>query len=198
MANDTGGFGLRPARHYKGASSWQVEKWYVHADYGTAIFVGDPILYQPATAYQDPTGVHLSAAVSAGTTGTMINGVCVGIEPIQTDLNKTYMPASTGGYIYVMTGPDVVYEVRDNGAGTPTKTFVGQNCDLVATAAGSTITGLSGFELNAAAVSTDQADAVHIIGIANKADNTLADDVIWLVRLNTSENAAGLFDGVAT
>ena len=196
MANDTGSFGLRPARHISGSSMWQIEKMYVHASYATAIFVGDPILVQPELDYLDTTGYHRSAAVAAGTAGTMINGACVGIEPIQTNLNLTYLPASTGGYIYVMTAREAIYEIRGSAGATPTKVFVGENADMVATSAGSTATGLSGFDLDETSNANTQNLTLNIVGIKNTPDNTLATSAIYLVRLNTALNILGDFDGV--
>jgi len=195
MANSTGAFGLRPARKTAGSSMWQVEKMYVHADYATAVFIGDPIIHPTELDYMDPLGKHRSVLVSAGTTATLIQGVVVGIEPIQTDLNKQYIPASTGGYVYVMTDRDAIYEVHDDGSGTPSKVMIGENAVLVATAAGSTVTGLSGFEMDHAPTTT-QAHTLHIVGIKDAEDNTLADDVTWLVRLNTAMNATGDMLGV--
>ena len=196
MANDTGSFGLRAARHISGSSQWQVEKMFVHASFGTAIFVGDPILVQPELDYLDTTGKHRSAAVAAGTAGTMVIGACVGIEPIQTDLNKTYLPASTGGYIYVMTAREAIYEIRGSAGATPTKVFIGENADMVATSAGSTSTGLSGFDLDETSNANTQNLTLSIYGIKDVPDNTLAASAIYLVRINTALNILGDMDGV--
>jgi hypothetical protein len=201
MANSGGAFGLRPARHLSGSSQWQVEKMYVSANYATAIFVGDPILVEPLDANADPTGKHRAANVSDAVDADIIIGACVGIEPIQTDLNKQYIPASTGGYIYVCTARDAIYEIRGDGGGTPVKQMVGLNAVMIATAAGSTATGLSGWELDegtSAAPAADQSYPLLIVGIKDVEDNTLADDAVWLVRLNTALNIVGDVVGVSS
>jgi len=198
MANATGAFGLRPARKVAGSSSWAVEKMYVSANYATALFVGDPVLYSTQLDEKDPTGHHRAVQASAGTSDTIILGAIVGIEPIQTDLNKTYLPASTGGYVYVMTDRDAIYEIRGDGGGTPTKVYVGQNAIMVATSAGSTTTGLSGFEMETTTPATAKSYPLHIVGVKDVEDNTLADDAIYLVRLNTALNAVGDILGVTS
>lgn len=198
MANATGAFGLKPARHLAGSSQWQVEKMYVSANYATAIFVGDPIVIEPLDANYDPSGKHRSANVSAGTDALIVLGACVGIEPIQTDLNKTYLPASTGGYIYVMTARDAVYEIRGDGGGTPVAAYISLNAEMVATAAGSTATGLSGFEMELTTPASNQSFPLLIVGIKDVEDNTLADNAVYLVRLNTAMNVVGDMLGVTS
>jgi hypothetical protein len=61
------------------------------------------------------------------------------------------------------------------------------------------VTGLSGYELDeggTTAPTTTQAFTLHIMGIADVEDNTLADDARWEVLLNTPENATGRFLGI--
>ena len=102
------------------------------------------------------------------------------------------LPASTAGYVYVSTGRDVIYEIRDSGGGTPLKVMVGENAIMVATSAGSTSTGLSGFDLDegaGTAPTANQTAPLYIVGIKDAEDNTLADNAIWLVRLNTALEA---------
>lgn len=200
MANATGGFGLRPVRHINGAPwNGQVIQCYVSSSYATALFVGDPVLLTPTLAEKDTTGRYQTINKSAGTDGTIIFGVIVGFEPDPNNLNRIYNPASTERIAYVCVDKTVLYAVRGDGGGTPSKVFVGQNAVMIATTTGSTTTGLSGMELDegtTTAPSADQSNPLFIEGILEAEDNTLADDAVYLVRLNTNENATGDILGV--
>jgi hypothetical protein len=110
-----------------------------------------------------------------------------------------YNPASTERTAYVVRSKDVVFAVRGDGGGTPSKVFIGQNAAMIATSAGSTSTGLSGWELDEGttnAPNTTQTFPLQIIGIQEKEDNTLADDAVYEVILNTTELAAGDVIGI--
>lgn len=199
MANDTGGFGLRPVRKRDGSTQWDVQKCYISASYATALFIGDPVLFSPTLAEKDTTGVHHTINASAGTDGIIIWGVVVGFEPDPDNLNRVYSPASTEGYAYVCADPNMLYAVRGDGGGTPSKVFIGENAVLIATAAGSTSTGTSGFELDegtTTAPSANQSYPLLIEGIWQKEDNELADDAVYLVSLNTKFDATGRVLGV--
>lgn len=199
MANDTGAFGLRPVRHIDG-SPWNgvTVPCYVSASYATALFVGDPVLISPTLAERDTTGTKPTINASAGTAGTLIRGVIDSF--LQTDRDSTvYNPASTERIAMVCMDPSVVYKVRGDGGGTPSKVFPGQNAVLIATSAGSTTTGLSGFHLDegtTTAPNTTQNFTLHILNILNQEDNTLGDNAIYEVLLNTPENATGRFLGI--
>lgn len=200
MANTSGAFGLRPVRHISGAP-WNgaVVKCYISASYATALFIGDPVVMSPTLAEKDVTGMHPTINKSAGTAGILTNGVIVSFEPNRDDLGLTYSPASTEGYAYVCMDNDVVYEIRGDGGGTLTKVVPSQNAVMIATTAGSTITGFSGMNLDegtTTAPNTTQNFTLHILNIKDAADNVLGDDAVYEVLLNTSENATGRFLGI--
>jgi hypothetical protein len=199
MANPTGAFGLKPVRHIDG-SPWNgvTVPCYVSASYATALFIGDPVLFSPTAAEKDTTGRYPTINASAGTAGTLIRGVITSFQATDRD-STVYNPASTERIANVCMDPSVIYQIRGDGGGTPTKLFVGQNAVMIATATGSTVTGLSGFELDegtTTAPNTTQNFTLHIMGIADRTDNTLADDARWEVLLNTPENATGRFLGI--
>ncbi|MCP3924482.1 MAG: hypothetical protein GY714_18065 [Desulfobacterales bacterium] len=200
MANTSGAFGLSPVRHLNGAPwSGNTVKCYISAQYATALFVGDPILLSPTLAEKDVTGVHPTINKSAGTAGIIARGVIVSFEPNRDDLTKTYNPASTEGYAYVSMDEDVVYEIRGDGGGTLTKAVPGQNAVMIATTAGSTVTGLSGMNLDegtTTAPNTTQNFTLHVIGIKDTADNALGSDAVYDVVLNTPTLAAGKYLGI--
>jgi hypothetical protein len=200
MANKTGGFGLRPLRHRSGAV-WNgaTVKCYISALYGTALYVGDPVIQSPTLLEKDATGRYPTINKSDGLSGSIVYGVIDSFDPNPDDLNKTYNPALTERIANVIVDPDVVYAIRGDGGGAPAAVFVGQNAVMIATTAGSTSTGLSGMELDegtTTAPHTTQAFTLHILGIHEVEDNTLADDAVWEVLLNTPENATGRFLGI--
>lgn len=199
MANDQGPYGLRPIRHQDG-SPWNgnTVACYVSASYATALFVGDPVLISPTLAERDTTGYKPTINVSAGTDGTLIRGVITSFRATTRD-STVYNPASTERIANVCMDPSVIYKVRGDGGGTPSKVFPGQNAVLIAAAAGSTTTGLSGFALDegtTTAPNTTQTFTLHIMNVLDVDNNTLADYAEYEVLLNTPENATGRFLGI--
>jgi hypothetical protein len=163
------------------------------------LFVGDPVLLSDTLAEKDTTGRYQTINLSPGTDGAVIYGVIVGFEADPDNLNRIYNPASTERIAHVCVDKNILYAVRGEGGGTPSKVFIGQNAILVATTAGNTSTGQSGMNLDegtGTAPSADQSNPLLIEGIMDTADNTLADSAVYLVRLNTAENALGDIIGV--
>jgi len=199
MANPTNAFGLRPVKHQNG-SAWNgaTVPCYVSALYATALFIGDPVILTDQADEKDPTGRYPTIIASAGTDGTLIRGVITSFEPTDRDSN-VYNPALTGRIANVCMDKDVVYQIRGDGGAIPTSLFPGQNADMIATAAGSTVTGLSGFMLDegtTTAPTTTQTLTLHILGLTDVPDNALGINTVWEVLLNTPELAAGRFAGI--
>lgn len=196
MANTiTSPFGLRPVRRQNGGPIALV-RCYISANYATALYIGDPVIYDTTLANKDTTGKCPTIIASAGTTTTLTRGVIVSFEPLATDLNKIYNPASTERYALVaMANDDTVFHIRDDGSGTPSKVYQGQNAEM-ANAGGSTVSGYSGFALDATTPTTTQAFPLHILGLADIVGNELDDYAVWEVLLNTNENATGRILGV--
>lgn len=187
MANIDAPFGLRPVRHLNG-NPWngQAEKCYVSSSYATAIYIGDAVAVQTETDYQDTTAKHISVKrVTAGDANPIL-GVVVSVEPDRSDLTKQYLPASTGGYVYVCMDPDVIFEIRDDGAATPTKLFPMQNAVLIDTHSGSTTTGMSGTELdtNSDPPEANASNQLLILKAVSKEDNDLGANTVWEVLIS--------------
>lgn len=200
MANPTGAFGLRPVRH-KSGSPWNgaTVKCYISSSYATALFIGDPVLMTTTAAEKEATGKYPTINASAGTDGTIIWGVITSFDPLRTDLTKQYNPASTERYCNVCCDPEVVFQIRGDGGTTLTDLVAGQNAVMIATATGSTTTGLSGFHLDegtTTAPSANQSNPLYILNVSNLEGNDLGDNMIYDVLLNTIENATGRFLGV--
>lgn len=198
MANATGVFGLRPVRKIDGSPyNGATVKMYCSASYATALFIGDPVLYDTTLANKDTTGKYRTIIKSAGTAGTVCIGVIVSFDPVN-DESLVYRAASTERIANVCVDPDVIYQIRGSGVAL-TKVAPGQNAVMIASTAGSTTTGMSGMALDegtTTAPTTTQNFTLHILGIADVPDNTLAASALWEVLLNTPQNATGRFLGV--
>ena len=193
MANAQGAFGLRPVRHINGAPyNGATIKCYISASYATALFIGDPVLWSPTLAEKDTTGRYPTINKAAN---GIVRGVIVSFDPLPDSLDKVYNPALTERYANVCVDGDVIFQIRDDGAGTPTKVFPGQNAEMTH-GSGSTTSGLSGTVLDTTTPTTTQTFPLHILGIAEQEDNALDDYAVWEVLLNTIELAAGRFVGV--
>jgi len=201
MANDTNFWGLRPVKHYSG-SPWNgvTEKCYVGATYGTAMYIGDNVMINNLSADSDATALYTSVERAALTAASLQYGVIVSFDEIDgVDHKKVYNPASTERYINVCVDPTVIYHIRDDGSGTPGRTWPFLNATMVA-GTSSTITGLSGIGLDATTPAVDQTAPLLIIRLANLPNNALGDYAIWEVMLNTHQlmgGAAGQVLGVA-
>lgn len=186
MGNIDAPFGLRPVGHVGGAD-WNgiTERCYIHADYATALYVGDPVAITATTGYRDTTGKHMSIVKATAGDTYQTYGVIVSFEP-NASTQAVYNPASTQRYANVCTDPSVVYDIRDNGSGTPTKDMVGANAVFIFTHNGSTYTGLSGVELDMSSdvPAADSSNQMLILGVAPYEDNTLGDFAIWRVILS--------------
>jgi hypothetical protein len=195
MANPTGAFGLRPVRHFNGAPwNGQTVPCYCEDSYATAMFIGDPVLITAATAERDPTLRYPTINVSDAVDEDIILGAIVAFDPYPDNLQLTYRPASTTRIAHVVMGADVVFECRGNAGATPDKNIIWNNAGLIATAGGSTVTGLSGFHLDEGTTTTpaaNQSFPLLIIGISSAPDNEVGTSAIYEVILNTYNNIVG-------
>lgn len=181
MANNDTPFGLRPVRHRNGAPyNGAANPYYIPASYGTALFVGDPVIKTGTsnTAGVDvPGGGHFAIGTmpeinkAAAGDGNRITGVIVGFAASPAALDKQYNPASTERVAFVCDDPDVVFEIQADGA-IPAAS-VGLNAVLIYTHSGSTTTGLSGAELDTTsdAPAADASNQLVIMRAVNREDN---------------------------
>lgn len=181
MANADTPFGLKPVRHRNGAPYTGAARIYsVAAGDATAIYVGD--LVTAAGTSQTINGVVYSDVVQSAT-GDVFQGVVVGVLPVTQDSLK-YRAASTQRLLLVADDPDLTFEMQEVSGGTPlAANDAGLNANIVV-AAGSTVTGLSGMELNNATEATTNTLDVKIQGFVNRVDNEIGEHAKWLVVLN--------------
>lgn len=181
MANTDSPFGLKPVRHRNGAPyNGAATPYYIPASYGTALFVGDPVI-KTGTSNTAEVTVPGAGKFNIGTMpeinkatagdGNRISGVIVGFAALPTDLSKAHNAASTERVALVADDPDLVFEVQADGA-VPAASM-GLNANLIFTHAGDTTTGLSGVELDTTsdAPAADASNQLLILRAANRDDN---------------------------
>jgi hypothetical protein len=182
MANSNTPFGFRPVGTINGASyNGQVRKFYVPADNGTAIFIGDIVVAATTSDVQIlyPQDAYQAEAAVAATTSKVL-GVCVGVEPLYSDLTVNYRKASTAMYIYVDTDPNTIYSVQGD-ATVWTVADVMCNATITATA-GSIATGRSAMVITAP--TADAAKGTLILNIDPDPQNEVGAYMKFLVKLN--------------
>jgi hypothetical protein len=200
MANQDTPFGLRPIRHRNGAPyTGSVNPYYIRSDYAVALFIGDPII-KTGTAnlvYVSAPGVGdfeigTIPTINKATAGATnrITGVIVGFSTLPTDLSKQYNPASTERVALVCDDPDVIFEIQAEAALAATS--VSLNAVLIYTNSGSTVSGLSGVELDGGTTTAPAADATYQLMIQRAAnipgnDITAANSKVEVVISNHSE-----------
>lgn len=197
MANTDTPFGLRPIKHKSGAAyNGSFNAYYVPSTYATALFIGDPVI---KTGTSNTAVVEAPAAgkfaigtlpeinkATAGTTNR-VTGVIVGFAPDPDGLGRIHNPASTARVVYVCDDPDVLFEIQCDGAIAAAQ--VGLNGVFIYTNAGSTVTGLSGVELDSGTTTAPAATVgfqMQIQRVVNRDDNEAASNFTKVeVRLNT-------------
>jgi hypothetical protein len=195
MANVNAPFGLRPVQTRGGAPyNGSFNLYYIPAAYGTALYVGDPVVrtgaVNTAAIGSFPIGaLPVVAKATAGTTNP-ISGVIVGfVATSQSSL--TYNAASTERIAMVCDDPEVLYEIQADGTFTPAD--IGFNACVIYTTGGSTTTGRSGVMLDttSAVPATTVGFQLKTKRFANREDNDMASAYSRvIVSINTSAETA--------
>jgi len=201
MANANVPRGLIPyadvyGRKYNG--SFNV--YYVPSSYATALYVGDPV--DIISGSNDTIG---TPAVQLATSGSPVLGVIVGVmnggpEGAVVALTRdqpVYHPASTAQYVAVCDDASILYEIQDDASSQARapNLWAGRNANLVS-GSGSTVTGYSGWQLQASSVATTNTLDLKIMRPLQQADNTIGTsantnmNAKWLVKLNNLRTAA--------
>lgn len=162
----------RPPRRYK-----------LTASYATDLFIGDPVVMVAAGSIEKATAAA----------GNQWLGAVMGIEKAGTGPQK-YFAASTAGTFYVLVcdDPDALYEIQEDGDTTPlTTAAIGGNADFIL-GSGSTVTGLSGAEIDSTTVATTASCQMRLIGYVDAIDNTVDSAYAkWIVRNNFAQLSTG-------
>lgn len=186
MANADTPFGLRPVKYISGAPYNGAANMYSTASGdGTAIFVGDPVVLSGTS---QTIGGYIYRDVDQAATGDKIAGVVVAVLH-ETQESLIYRAASTIRRVMVADDPGLLFEIQDVSGGTPIPAAdIGLNANFVV-AAGSTVTGQSGVELNNATQNTTNTLDLHIVDIVNRDDNAIGEHCKFLVRINRHQHS---------
>lgn len=202
MANNDMPFGLRPIKHRNGAPyNGSFNAYHVASTYATALYIGDPVVRVAggsnaaeidAPGGNFPIGTLPTVEKATAGDGNLITGVIVGFAPDPNGLERIYNPASNERIAYVADDPDLVFEIQADG--TIAATQVGLNAVLIYTNGGSTVTGLSGAELDTSsdAPAADASNQLKIQRVVNRPDNEAASDFTKVeVVINNHTEAHG-------
>jgi hypothetical protein len=183
MANSDAPRGLTPVRHRNGAPyNGAANVYVIPASDGTAVFIGDAV---KSAGSADAEGVPTVARAAAG---DAVRGVVVGVLP-DTRESLPYRAASTLRKVLVADDPDLVFEIQeDSVGGALTADEAGENADLIV-AAGSTLSGRSGMELDSSTHTTSSAQ-FRILRLVRRPDNEIGANAKWEVAINEHELAA--------
>lgn len=181
MANVDSPFGLKPVRYLSGGPYNGATNIYsTAAGDGTLIGIGDPVTYSGTS--QTINGV-VYMDVKRAATGDIVLGVMTSVVP-DTQASTIYRAASTATLINVADDPNLVFEIQEVSGGTAlTANDAGLNADFVVADA-STVTGLSGVELNNGTEAATNTLDLLIVGFVNREGNAIGEHAKWYVRLN--------------
>ena len=168
MANQDAAFGMRPVKMIGGAPYTGGQSRYrIAANYGTNIFQGDMVA--------QVTGGTVEVHADGGT--VPIVGVFNGCRFTDPTTGKetfsNFYPASTNASdieAFVIDDPNVVFEVQADAA-FPVADLFG-NFDIVYTSSGSTVTGISGAELDVTTGATNTNLPIKAIDISQDPENS--------------------------
>ena len=167
----------------QGASGYtgKVQTYNVVSGHSSLLAIGDFVSETGTGTADGLAGVDATAATG------LITGVIVGFAPNISNLEQKGLPAGTAGNVFVEVDPSGLYELEiSNGALTVAN--IGQNADIVATAATSSGNLVrSNMTLNGASPGSATAQ-MRIIGLVPATDGTAlgANGNLALVRINES------------
>lgn len=182
MANSDTPFGFKPARKLGAMNTTGgVNRYYRGTGDANNLFIGDPV---DLGGTGDTAGVPSVVRATAGSGGYAV-GVVVGIENNTSDnLGRTYLPASTAGYVLVCDDPDEVFIIQeDSTSGALAVTDIGLNADFVI-GSGNTTTGISATELQTSSINTTNTLQLRVLGLYPDQKNEVGTNAKWLVRFN--------------
>ena len=195
MANPDNPSGLKPVDDSGGDYTGPTRLYFAPSSYATDLFIGDPLTITGTsnTAVVRDHGIGTMPEVNITSVGSNhITCVMVGIEPINQD-SAVYGVASTERVLHCVDAPNTIFEIQADGSVPAVD--IGLNAVLIATNAGSTVTGISGMELDsgtATAPNTTLGFQLKILRAVDRLDNdtTITNPKI-LVLINSQTNAVG-------
>ena len=168
MANLDASFGMKPVRMMGGSPySGGQSRYRIAANYGTSIFQGDMVM--------QVTGGTVEIHADGGTVPIVgvFNG-CTYTDPTSGEqVFSNYYPASTNAsdiIAFIIDDPNVVFEIQADDT-FPVADLFG-NFDIVYTNSGSTLSGISGAELDVTTGATTAGLPIKAIDISEDPENS--------------------------
>jgi hypothetical protein len=197
MANVNKPSGLSPVQYLNGSPwSGQARLYSVAYNYGTALYVGDPVTLSGSS---DTNGV--AGVVLGGTSGAIIGSI-VGVGRYEglianpNNLNQIYYPAGGDGntnpwYVMVADDPNIIFEVQDSGnGGTPLAAGnIGENVQMLS---GTGNGFISGWQLDPSTAAVGNPTyQLKVMGLVRTSDNAFGNYAKVLVKINNHVYGAG-------
>jgi hypothetical protein len=196
MANSNNPKGLIPIKNNGG--ELDVNFYYVNSSYATALFIGDPVVKNGtsnianvvAGQRQFNAGTLPEVEKATAGAGNPITGVIVGFLPNFDNTSRNYNPASTETIAVVADNLNQHFEIQEETAGTPlAATSVGLNANVVFAESGSTVTGISGVELDTTTPASGATLQLKILRLVDRVDNAIGQHAKWEVKINNHTDA---------
>jgi hypothetical protein len=185
MANANAPFGLRPYSYRNGNPyAGAVRTYWVSPSYGSAIYLGDPVIPTGTSDANGIPGVQLATAGAGTYTVGPMQGITNNAGPLIITLQQTqsvYLPANTGGYIYVADDPTLLFCIQENSSPSALSVnAASENAAMTAGSGGSTISGQSSWQVDSNTAQTG-ASQLRLIQLLQEADNVPGNFQRWLV-----------------
>lgn len=186
MSNPNQAFGLRAIGTLSGAPvAGKLRKVSVDSGYGTALYPGDPVLAS-GTSQADTQGsgdILMGVVLATAAGSNYISGVLVSRVVDKAD-DALYLPASTGGYFLMNDDPFTLFEIQ--ASTTDAIGDIGNTASLVS-GAGSTVLGVSGWQLDTTTISTGTQLTIQGVRQSDRNDLT-ASNPVMLVTINLHQS----------
>ena len=194
MANVNRVNGFRPVKTLNGsAPNFSATRYVVAAADTTALFVGDLVKLSGATGTGDYLGIR---GVTQAAASDAVCGVVVGFDIVPDSLNTPqYRAASTQRGVFVVDDPNELFVAQEDGVTTPiAMADVGLNVNFVV-AAGSTVSGASGMQIDSNTTTTTATMTLKLVEPLAVSDNELTTSgqsyTRWVVKINNHQLSAG-------
>jgi len=177
-------FGLRPVMYrdgspYNGAA---IEVEFAAAE-TNAYFAGDPVrLAGSASTFGHRATVGQVTTGGVGGIANTIYGVLIGLRADPDNLTIKHRRASTLRRALITTDPNILFEIQSNGVVLPAN--VGLNFNLTSATAGSSATGLSGYELDTTSGATSAFYQLKLERLVEREDANTGTNAKCLVSIN--------------
>lgn len=187
--------GFSPVGYLNGAQwNGQARLYSIAASYGTALYIGDPVISSGTADANGVPGIAIGATTGA-LRGVIVGlGVSEGLMADPTNLDRMYRPASDSRVWYAMVAddPNIIFEVQEESNGTQlAATEVGLN---TISKSGTGNGYVSGWMIPSATGATPNTTAtlqLRLLGLARRPDNAFGAYAKWLVQINVHELAHG-------